>query len=50
MEVVGTLRKAVDKAEEAEPAIDANADDNNIEDTSDDDGRTEQDRKNFSES
>jgi hypothetical protein len=50
VEVVGTLRKPVDKAEEAEPAIDANADDNNIEDTSDDDGRTEQDRKNFSES
>ncbi len=50
MEVVGTLRKAVDKAEGAEPAIDANVDDNNMEDTSDDDGRTEQNRKNFSES
>jgi hypothetical protein len=49
-EVVGTLRKAVDKPEEAEPAIDSKVDENNMEDTSDDDGRTEQDRKNFSES
>lgn len=48
-EVVGTLRKAVDKPEEAEPAIDSKVDENNIEDTSDDDGRTEQNRKDFNE-
>lgn len=45
-EVLGELRSAVDNPEDTEPAIDADADDNKIEDTEEDDGRATQDRKN----